>query len=400
MLDVGCGSGVLSIAAAKLGFAPVLALDFDPQAVEATRGTPPTTASSIDVLGRRAPTRSPDAQLALANIAAEAVARARAQVPRAARDHLRLPRLRRAAARRLPHRAARAGRRLGCGSARPSVAFRADGDASPSSSWAARSRRPTRRRCASGCSRDGHARRRAPRRRGRQHLLRHERGPREVAPGRLARRAGRRACLRHRLRREPRPAFAGLPGERHGRARPERGTRRSRRRRRRRHRLHPGRPPARPHPRVREGAGRLLVLVRFCVIPSCAARAQPRAPRPSWPRSAGGSRRATARSCSPGVNLGCFRDRERGYACPTCSCARRRDRRGGARTALVDRGQPPDDALSPRCARRRPSARTCTCRCSPATTACCGRWRGATRAETFLRKLERARRGLQPDAPT
>ena len=36
MLDVGCGSGVLSIAAAKLGFAPVRAFDFDPQAVEAT----------------------------------------------------------------------------------------------------------------------------------------------------------------------------------------------------------------------------------------------------------------------------------------------------------------------------------------------------------------------------
>ena len=36
VLDVGCGSGVLSIAAAKLGFAPVRAFDFDPQAVEAT----------------------------------------------------------------------------------------------------------------------------------------------------------------------------------------------------------------------------------------------------------------------------------------------------------------------------------------------------------------------------
>ena len=35
-LDVGCGSGVLAIAAAKLGFAPVVALDSDPAAVEAT----------------------------------------------------------------------------------------------------------------------------------------------------------------------------------------------------------------------------------------------------------------------------------------------------------------------------------------------------------------------------
>ena len=47
VLDIGCGSGVLSIAAAKLGFAPVLAFDFDPQAVEASGGTPPTTASRL-----------------------------------------------------------------------------------------------------------------------------------------------------------------------------------------------------------------------------------------------------------------------------------------------------------------------------------------------------------------
>jgi ribosomal protein L11 methyltransferase len=36
LLDVGCGSGVLSIAAARLGFAPVVAVDVDPQAIEAT----------------------------------------------------------------------------------------------------------------------------------------------------------------------------------------------------------------------------------------------------------------------------------------------------------------------------------------------------------------------------
>jgi ribosomal protein L11 methyltransferase len=37
LLDVGCGSGVLAIAAAKLGFDPVRAVDLDPQAIEATR---------------------------------------------------------------------------------------------------------------------------------------------------------------------------------------------------------------------------------------------------------------------------------------------------------------------------------------------------------------------------
>jgi ribosomal protein L11 methyltransferase len=36
LLDAGCGSGVLSIAASKLGFDPVHAVDLDPQAIEAT----------------------------------------------------------------------------------------------------------------------------------------------------------------------------------------------------------------------------------------------------------------------------------------------------------------------------------------------------------------------------
>ncbi|MFZ1993252.1 MAG: 50S ribosomal protein L11 methyltransferase [Solirubrobacteraceae bacterium] len=35
-IDVGCGSGVLAIVAAKLGFAPVVALDYDPAATAAT----------------------------------------------------------------------------------------------------------------------------------------------------------------------------------------------------------------------------------------------------------------------------------------------------------------------------------------------------------------------------
>jgi ribosomal protein L11 methyltransferase len=34
LLDLGCGSGVLGIAAARLGFDPVMALDLDPVAVE------------------------------------------------------------------------------------------------------------------------------------------------------------------------------------------------------------------------------------------------------------------------------------------------------------------------------------------------------------------------------
>jgi ribosomal protein L11 methyltransferase len=37
LVDLGCGSGVLAIAAAKLGFAPVTAIDHDPAAIEATK---------------------------------------------------------------------------------------------------------------------------------------------------------------------------------------------------------------------------------------------------------------------------------------------------------------------------------------------------------------------------
>jgi len=74
LLDVGCGSGVLSIAAAKLGFAPVVGLDFDPQAVEATQRN--AAANGVAVEARLADLRSddlPPADLVVANIAADAV---------------------------------------------------------------------------------------------------------------------------------------------------------------------------------------------------------------------------------------------------------------------------------------------------------------------------------------
>jgi ribosomal protein L11 methyltransferase len=74
VLDVGCGSGVLSIAAAKLGFGPVLGIDFDPQAIEATDRNAAANGVSVEV--RLADLRDdalPEADLVLANIAAEAV---------------------------------------------------------------------------------------------------------------------------------------------------------------------------------------------------------------------------------------------------------------------------------------------------------------------------------------
>jgi ribosomal protein L11 methyltransferase len=74
VLDVGCGSGVLSIAAAKLGFDPIVALDFDPQAVEATLRNAAENGVVVDVaLADLREDALPTATLALANIAAEAV---------------------------------------------------------------------------------------------------------------------------------------------------------------------------------------------------------------------------------------------------------------------------------------------------------------------------------------
>jgi ribosomal protein L11 methyltransferase len=49
LLDVGCGSGVLAIAGAKLGFTPVIALDSDPAAVAATRENAVRNAVAIEV---------------------------------------------------------------------------------------------------------------------------------------------------------------------------------------------------------------------------------------------------------------------------------------------------------------------------------------------------------------
>ena len=50
--DLGCGSGVLAIAAAKLGFAPVIALDSDRDAVEATRRNAVANGVALDRVER------------------------------------------------------------------------------------------------------------------------------------------------------------------------------------------------------------------------------------------------------------------------------------------------------------------------------------------------------------
>src|SRR5262249_49646058 len=76
LLDVGCGSGVLSIAAAKLGFAPVLAVDLDEAAVEATRAN--AEANEVTVEARLADALTdelPRVDVALANVALDVVER-------------------------------------------------------------------------------------------------------------------------------------------------------------------------------------------------------------------------------------------------------------------------------------------------------------------------------------
>jgi len=69
LLDLGCGSGVLGIAAAKLGFAPVVAVDFDPLSVDATRENAFVNDVQLDVA--RCDLRSdpiPTAPVVLANL--------------------------------------------------------------------------------------------------------------------------------------------------------------------------------------------------------------------------------------------------------------------------------------------------------------------------------------------
>jgi ribosomal protein L11 methylase PrmA len=52
LVDLGCGSGVLAIAATKLGFAPVTALDHDPAAIEATHENARANAVTLERVER------------------------------------------------------------------------------------------------------------------------------------------------------------------------------------------------------------------------------------------------------------------------------------------------------------------------------------------------------------
>jgi ribosomal protein L11 methyltransferase len=76
LLDVGCGSGVLSIAAAKLGFAPVTGIDNEADAVETTIVN--AEANGVEVAAHRVDAlagKLPSSEIVVANIALEPVER-------------------------------------------------------------------------------------------------------------------------------------------------------------------------------------------------------------------------------------------------------------------------------------------------------------------------------------
>jgi len=75
LLDIGCGSGVLAIAAAKFGFAPVIGLDADPHAVEAARANAVVNRLELEFERSDALVEPlPEADVAIANVSAELVA--------------------------------------------------------------------------------------------------------------------------------------------------------------------------------------------------------------------------------------------------------------------------------------------------------------------------------------
>jgi ribosomal protein L11 methyltransferase len=74
LLDVGCGSGVLSIAAAKLGYGPVHAVDVEPQAIEATLRNAERNGVAVDArLVDAAAAALPATDVGVVNISAAAV---------------------------------------------------------------------------------------------------------------------------------------------------------------------------------------------------------------------------------------------------------------------------------------------------------------------------------------
>jgi ribosomal protein L11 methyltransferase len=76
LLDVGCGSGVLSVAAAKLGFAPVTAVDVDAVSLETTRANAAANGVTVEIRTELEPSH-----LAVMNIALDVVERMLPELP-------------------------------------------------------------------------------------------------------------------------------------------------------------------------------------------------------------------------------------------------------------------------------------------------------------------------------
>jgi ribosomal protein L11 methyltransferase len=73
LLDVGCGSGVLSVAAALLGFGPVTSVDVEEPSIEASRANAAVYGVDHDVRLVAARDRLPRADVVVANISLESV---------------------------------------------------------------------------------------------------------------------------------------------------------------------------------------------------------------------------------------------------------------------------------------------------------------------------------------
>jgi ribosomal protein L11 methyltransferase len=76
LLDVGCGSGVVSVAAAKLGFEPVIGIDIDDAAIEATLANATVNGAAVSAFRADALADAlPATDVAVANVSFEVVQR-------------------------------------------------------------------------------------------------------------------------------------------------------------------------------------------------------------------------------------------------------------------------------------------------------------------------------------
>jgi ribosomal protein L11 methyltransferase len=76
LLDVGCGSGVVSVAAAKLGFEPVIGIDVDDAAIEATLANATVNGAAVSAFRADALADAlPATDVAVANVSFEVVQR-------------------------------------------------------------------------------------------------------------------------------------------------------------------------------------------------------------------------------------------------------------------------------------------------------------------------------------